>query len=875
MPVGVPSRGTWLGSAPARHAPPRAARYTQIFFLLIVGVGSFFLFSYQSEIYTTMAQKEIFSSNSLVNVRPVVATSTLRPEVKVEEESSREREKTEIYAVLGSEEEENEQEDQDQDLPIASTDPGENITVRRLESSEGKASPGPRGLKEDSDVTSEGSSESAIPPASNTSGGGIIWAAQSSKPNKNDKKKAENLTNPLYVPLEENVHTNLISTKFSFVIKVLAVNSYGSLRRLLLSLDETDFGGDRVDLHIYIDHFRIANAVEELRRRRRRLLLQADGSKVNISNADAVLEVEEEEGLSVTDDNTELERSKDDSDGKEDKTADRSVRKKTKRKRKHSATRKLGTDKAAEEEVPPEVPDRVKNYLDFATPADSWGITENKLRDTRRVLRYAEQFEWRFGSKVVHYRSQAAGYQGQWIESWWPASDDEFALIIDDDLELSPLFYRYVRSLISTYYYQEAQFDSSIYGISLQRPQLVPGKNGLPIKLDVRTRLFMYEMVGIWGQVFFPKPWKDFRTWYDTKKNHDQKPLLEGLLTTDWYKEHGEKMFTPWFVKFVHSRGYYSLYTNFLKDRVLSVSHRSESPQTKKYVGCDSDLIGPNSTYDLEIFHMAPVKTIKRYDFCFKEVLVGRFANQSVDFPQVLSSVHEKKVVLMLSTLGVPESLVRNWVCALRKLGVSNYLFFGEDLTLLDDLARRGHASLQFKFNDRLKEDSEKEVEAVLTVLKLGYDVWFARTDMLWAGNPLLQFNTEKSDMIGTADPKLNLFYVKSTQDTIDLWSSFQKQLNKAVVNGSRLLNFETAREAFVQRCESEEKIRVAPLDKVVFLSAEKITALPSGDDVDPEGQVVLFSQLSNSTSREIARKATQLLLWDLDDDLVCTSIIC
>ncbi|KAL2651335.1 hypothetical protein R1flu_019463 [Riccia fluitans] len=866
MPLGFSSKGTWLGFAPGKNAPPRAARcLQQFFFLVILGIGTFFLFCYQSEIYENVTQKDVFGSSSLINIRPLETSSHNKPEVKAEEESSRSRQEPEGFAVPSSEEDDNGLNQEHPDLPVTSYDLGENIGVRKLESTEDA---------EDSS-TSTDSVESTSPPASNHSG--IIWAQDSTRVNKNNKKKVEDLTNPLYVPLEENVHTNLISTKYSFVIKVLAVNNHRSLLRLLNSLDETDFGGDRVDLHIYIDHF----GVDGAEGRRRRLLSQPDGSistangKVNISDADGVVKLTEEES-SIGEDGIELEDLGEDnvdrSDVKDDKTADRKVRKTAKRKSKHPGNRKLGTEKSVEVDGPPEVPDKVTNYLDLAARNDSWGITNSRLRDTQKVLAVADRWEWDSGTKVVHYRSKAAGYQGQWIESWWPSSDDEFALILDDDVELSPLFYRYVRSLISTYYYQEAQYDPSIYGISLQRPQLVPGKSGHPIKLDVRTRLFMYEMVGIWGQVFFPKPWKEFRAWYDTNKNHGQKPLLEGMLTTDWYREHGEKMWTPWFVKFVHSRGYYSLYTNFLKDRVLSVSHRSESPKTKIYAGCDSDLIGPNSTFDLEIFHMAPMKTIKRYDFCFKEVMAGRFANNSENFPQVLRPVHKNKVVLMLSTLGVPESLVRNWVCTLRKLGVTNYLFFGEDVTLLQDLARRGHASLQFEFSERLKGDSEKEVDAVLTVLKLGYNVWFARTDMIWAGNPLSLFDLERSDMIGTANPKLNLFYVKSTQETIDAWSFFHKQLSKVVEEGSRLLNFGTAREAFVQKCDSEKKIRVAPLDKVVFLSAEKLTALPAAGGVEQAGQVVLFNQL---TSRELARKATQLLLWNLDDDLACTSVIC
>ncbi len=133
---------------------------------------------------------------------------------------------------------------------------------------------------------------------------------------------------------------------------------------------------------------------------------------------------------------------------------------------------------------------------------------------------------------------------------------------------------------------------------------LTTGKHGNKIKLDNKTQLFLYQLVGTWGQLLFPKPWKEFRLWYDIHKAKGIKPYLEGMVirfilltfiflgkllvliscrlnfkffaqvTTGWYKKMGERIWTPWFIKFIHSRGYFNIYTNFLRERALSVSHR-------------------------------------------------------------------------------------------------------------------------------------------------------------------------------------------------------------------------------------------------------------------------------------------------------------
>lgn len=50
------------------------------------------------------------------------------------------------------------------------------------------------------------------------------------------------------------------------------------------------------------------------------------------------------------------------------------------------------------------------------------------------------------------------------------------------------------------------------------------------MRLDSETRLFLYQIVGTWGQLLFPKPWKEFRLWYDEHKTKGLKPILHGMV---------------------------------------------------------------------------------------------------------------------------------------------------------------------------------------------------------------------------------------------------------------------------------------------------------------------------------------------------------
>ncbi|KAK0603109.1 hypothetical protein LWI29_001516 [Acer saccharum] len=137
-------------------------------------------------------------------------------------------------------------------------------------------------------------------------------------------------------------------------------------------------------------------------------------------------------------------------------------------------------------------------YIDHFNNASS-----SDFEESQAILRFVDGFEWKFGEKVVHYRTANVGLQAQWLEAWWPTSDNEFAFVVEDDLEVSPLFYKFLRSFIVNYYYNPSNFTHSIYGASLRRPRFVPGKHGNKIHLDSGKHVFLYQIVGTLGQLSF------------------------------------------------------------------------------------------------------------------------------------------------------------------------------------------------------------------------------------------------------------------------------------------------------------------------------------------------------------------------------------
>lgn len=511
---------------------------------------------------------------------------------------------------------------------------------------------------------------------------------------------------------------------------------------------------------------------------------------------------------------------------------------------------------------------------------------DDQLEESRRILEFVDRFEWKFGDKVVHYRTSNAGLQAQWLEAWWPSSEDEFAFVVEDDLQVSPLYYEFLKSVIRNYYYNSSNFSPSIYGASLQRPRFVPGKHGNKIQLDSGTRLFLYQIVGTWGQLLFPKPWKEFRLWYDEHKAKGMKPFLEGMVTTGWYKKMGERIWTPWFIKFIHSRGYFNIYTNFLHERALSVSHRDAGVNYGKTIGPDSQLLNETSL-DFNFLEMQPLNNLKWYDFCFREVHPGRVVRNLDELGTVLMSVQRQETVLFVSLFGVSEIVTRNILCHFERLNTQNYIFFGPHSDLLFDLARRGHTVIdvdQF-VNDakvykltRFRDSNAELMKEILVkayiikkCMDYRYNMWFMNSNMLFAANDVfLEAVTPTLDIyIGK---NMELFFSRSSSSmqkiwTDDFFNNFVTMLNKVSSNTeSRKFG------QVVPKLLEQMGVKIGIIDEANFavnIGTSSINQTSSGTGKK------IFYWSSEIGSDIIAKRLKELNMWLIDGDFSCTAVVC
>ncbi|KAK9059072.1 hypothetical protein SSX86_021691 [Deinandra increscens subsp. villosa] len=504
---------------------------------------------------------------------------------------------------------------------------------------------------------------------------------------------------------------------------------------------------------------------------------------------------------------------------------------------------------------------------------------DKKLNESREILDFVDGFEWRFGEKMVHYRTGNVGLQAQWLEAWWPASDDEFAFVVEDDIELSPLYYRFLKGLIVDYYYNASNYSPWIYGASLQRPRFVPGKHGNKININKGTQVFLYQLVGTWGQLLFPKPWKEFRLWYDTHKTKGVKPILDGMVTTGWYKKMGERIWTPWFIKFIHARGYFNIYTNFLNESALSVSHRDTGVNYGKSAGPDSNLI-QESSHEINLFKLEPLRNLKWYDFCFREVIPDRIVTSVDELEPVLKSAQKGNALVIVSVDKTSKLLTRNLLCHFERLDVWNYVFVGHDSDFLIDLARRGHPVINVDaFFDKLKAYQSFKLKKKIIVkalvvkkaLEMKYDTWVLDHDMVPVKADLFR---ELVKLDSTID-----FYVGKRLGLLFARSSGSATWNDRFVNEIALMAEPTVSKdggafGFVAGKVLESKgARLQRLDGDLGFSVKTDTGNDNGILLKNETQVVFWS--SDTGSGLVQNRLESLGLWIIDSESHCKAVIC
>uniref|UniRef100_A0A6N2L1X5 Glycosyl transferase 64 domain-containing protein n=1 Tax=Salix viminalis TaxID=40686 RepID=A0A6N2L1X5_SALVM len=181
------------------------------------------------------------------------------------------------------------------------------------------------------------------------------------------------------------------------------------------------------------------------------------------------------------------------------------------------------------------------------------------------TIRLVSSFNWPHGPKTLRRRIIQGGLIRAVSESWYPSSDDDYGLLLEDDIEVSPFYYLWIKYALLAYHYDPQVSLPELSSISLYTPRLVevvkerPKWNATDFFKRVHPNTpYLHQLPCSWGSVFFPKQWRAMLHEHEIPKSR----------TNGW-----QASWKKFLIDMMYLRGYVSLYPNFPNQASFSTNH--------------------------------------------------------------------------------------------------------------------------------------------------------------------------------------------------------------------------------------------------------------------------------------------------------------
>ncbi|XP_022851003.1 uncharacterized protein LOC111372823 [Olea europaea var. sylvestris] len=194
------------------------------------------------------------------------------------------------------------------------------------------------------------------------------------------------------------------------------------------------------------------------------------------------------------------------------------------------------------------------------------------------TLKLVNSFDWPHGPKILRRRIIQGGLIRAVSESWYPTSDDDFGLLLEDDIEVSPYYYLWIKYALLAYHYDPQISLPELLAISLYTPRLVevvkerPKWNATEFFKQIHPNTpYLHQLPCSWGAVFFPKHWREFYVYMNMRFTEDakQNPVQIPKSRTNGWQASWKKFL----IDMMYLRGYVSLYPNFPNQQSFSTNH--------------------------------------------------------------------------------------------------------------------------------------------------------------------------------------------------------------------------------------------------------------------------------------------------------------
>jgi hypothetical protein len=234
----------------------------------------------------------------------------------------------------------------------------------------------------------------------------------------------------------------------------------------------------------------------------------------------------------------------------------------------------------------PDAFSRLMRSLDLAHfLGDTVKLTVNMEQTVDKITKVlVNNFVWKYGEKVVRHRIRQAGVMAAVVESWYPSNANEYAIFLEDTVEVSPYFYIWAKFAILKYRYADFQDESKMmFGISLYSPP------STELHMEGRKPFTPDEMVDLtlaspkspyllqipcnWGAVYFPEHWQEFHDYITARLLDQSGKNLQDIQVPGSQSNYWEQSWRRYFIELIYLRGYVMLYPNFENYTSFSTNH--------------------------------------------------------------------------------------------------------------------------------------------------------------------------------------------------------------------------------------------------------------------------------------------------------------
>ncbi|KAI9317164.1 hypothetical protein BX666DRAFT_1857770 [Dichotomocladium elegans] len=210
---------------------------------------------------------------------------------------------------------------------------------------------------------------------------------------------------------------------------------------------------------------------------------------------------------------------------------------------------------------------------------DRVDLTIHMEQTADSVTRRATQnLVWDHGAKTVRHRIRKGGLMPAIVESWYPSSNNDYAVILEDDIEVSHLFYIWAKYAILKYRYSgDRTMDGypSLFGVSLYSPrhlELLPeGRRPFdPSQFIDGHSPYLTPVPCSWGAVYFPEHWREFHSYLIGRLDM---PSSANVTVPESRSNRWKKSWKKYFIELAYFRAYVMLYPNFNHFESFSTNH--------------------------------------------------------------------------------------------------------------------------------------------------------------------------------------------------------------------------------------------------------------------------------------------------------------